>query len=83
MRRHRRPRVICNGIAAAAIVVIKALRTTGIVTLNYQYRLIEEEIGKGEREGGERGRGRESDLTPERAGLTGKKPKMKSERPII
>jgi len=56
MRRHRRPRVICNGIAAAAIVVIKALRTTGIVTLNYQYRLIEEEIGKGEREGGERER---------------------------
>jgi hypothetical protein len=43
--------------------------------------LIEEEIGKGRREGRERGR--ESDLTPERAGLTGKKPKMKSERPII
>jgi hypothetical protein len=53
--------------------------------------LIEEEIGKGEREGRERGREgererggkRESDLTPERAGFTGKKPKMKSERPII
>jgi hypothetical protein len=40
----------------------------------------EKEGREGERE---RGGKRESDLTPERAGFTGKKPKMKSERPII